>query len=327
MEIEPLKRDPKVLGIDLMGGDFSPDLLLDALSAVEFPAGVRPLFFVTKEWARSSLPCKIASCLVTPEERPLSSFKEKRGASLFLGLEALAEGEIDLFLSLGNTGSFALGAKTLVKMLPHCKKPALVALVPTAKEPAAVLDLGGHIEVKAQQLVEFAFLGAAYQKARSPSRAAPLKVGLLNIGKEPSKGTLERQKAHKILSRAENPHFTFVGNVEGREVFEGEVDVLLTDGFSGNIFLKTAEGLSHLLLSKFQKAIPEETLSALKKELFARQNPGALLAGLKRCAIKCHGHTSPPELAKAALWAGTLLESGFYPSFTHALEEIFLWKL
>lgn len=327
MEQDLLKPNAQKLkiGIDVMGSDYSPSQLLDALETVSFPPDVEPLFFATKHWLRSSLPFVEATSFIEADERPISACRTKKKSSLFLGLKALGDGEIDLFLSSGNTGAFIMGAKSYVKMLPGHKKPALLALLPTAKDPVAVLDLGGHLEVRAEQLVEFAFLGAAYQKTRIP-RKDPLKIGLLNIGKEETKGPKERQIAYQKLKALTNPHFTFIGNVEGRAIFEGEVDVLLTDGFSGNVFLKAAEGLSELLLSRFQKELPSSALSALKNQLYAKEHPGALLAGLKRCALKCHGNTPPRAFAEASLRAASLVKSNFYPSFIHTLSEIFLWK-
>ncbi len=159
------------------------------------------------------------------------------------GIRNLKERDIDAFVTAGNTGALIAAATIILPMLPEVARPALMALLPTRKGLVTVIDVGGNVSVKAPQLVQFAKMGVAFQ--RTYRNCPNPTVGLLNIGAESKKGTPEHRQAYDALSEA--PNMTFIGNVEGREVFQGRVDVLATDGFTGNVFLKTSEGVSSFI--------------------------------------------------------------------------------
>jgi glycerol-3-phosphate acyltransferase PlsX len=239
------------------------------------------------------------------DEHPLHSLRRKKNASIPVGMRLLKEGKIDAFVSSGNTGALVSSAKMILSMLPGIHRPALLALMPTKKNPVAVLDVGANIQVKAQHLVQFAHVGAAYQKARGIDHPT---VGILNIGSEALKGTSELRLAYQKLLNLKNAPFRFAGNIEGKSVFDGDVDVLVTDGFTGNIFLKTAEGIASLILDRLHAHIPASELkklniSDLQRHLHYAEYPGALLAGVRGIVIKCHGYTTPQGFANGVLGA------------------------
>lgn len=225
------------------------------------------------------------------------SLRRKKQASLCVGLRLLKEGKLDAFVSAGNTGALVSASKMILGTFPHISRPALLALMPTKKRPVAVLDVGANLQAKAAQLVQFAHLGAAYQKARG---IAVPRIGLLNIGSEASKGTSEIRLAYKELAKLP----AFAGNIEGKSVFDGEVDVLVTDGFTGNVFLKTAEGIASLILDRLHARIPLSALQDirahledLQRHLHYAEHPGALLCGVKGAVVKCHGYSTPEAFA------------------------------
>lgn len=226
--------------------------------------------------------------------------------------------KIDALVSAGNTGALVLGAKMSLSMMPGLLRPALLALMPTQKQPLAVLDVGANVQCKAVHLVQFALMGAAYQRACKNELPA---VGLLNIGSEAIKGTSELRLAYQELQRLANmpnPFFHFAGNIEGKTVFNGNVDVLITDGFTGNIFLKTAEGLASFVLDRLNKNLPQniidlmqDQLCDLKRHLHYAEYPGALLCGVQGIVIKCHGYSSPQAFASGIREAIRITAEGF----------------
>ena len=314
------------IGIDLMGSDRSPQLLFEAIqqAACELPATATLIAIATPELisslqtsfsssfsssnlaASSSAKIEFAPAeeIVTMEESPLAAIRSKKRSSLAVGISLLKKRSINAFISAGNTGALIGFARLLLPMLPGIQRPALLAVIPTITGSVAVLDVGANVSCKASQLVEFAQLGITYQRHMQniPNPSA----GLLNIGVEAGKGTVELREAYQILEQQRlEGKINFIGNVEGREVFQGKVDVLVTDGFTGNVFLKTSEGVSAFvfewlkgaLTSDSSKEIKKETeketgeiLSTLKKRFDYTEYPGAILCGVEGIVIKCHGN-------------------------------------
>jgi glycerol-3-phosphate acyltransferase PlsX len=236
-------------------------------------------------------------------ESPLLALRRKKNSSLSLGLHLLKNGQVNAFVSAGNTGALVAFSKRILKTFPGLSRPALLALMPTKKKPLAVLDVGANLQAKATQLVQFAHLGSAYQKARGIINP---KVGILNIGSEASKGTSEIQLAYKTLSKLPS----FAGNIEGKSVFDGDVDVLVTDGFTGNIFLKTAEGIASLVLDRIHTHRPSD-LDDLRRHLHYAEHPGALLTGVRGAVVKCHGYSTPEAFSNGIRGAIELASSHF----------------
>ncbi|HSX04736.1 MAG TPA: phosphate acyltransferase PlsX [Rhabdochlamydiaceae bacterium] len=324
------------IGIDLLGSDTPPEKLFHAViecfSKIELPAkfvvfGTKNLFLHIK--APPEITCIPVSEFISMEDSPLVAVRRKKNSSLCVGIEMLKKVELDAFITAGNTGALLACCKLELPMLPGIDRPALMTLIPTKKEPIAVLDVGANVSVKAEHLVQFASMGIAYQKTRGIERPT---VGLLNIGSEKKKGTPEIRKAYEHLQQQLNRTTPlsspiFIGNVEGRDVFHGEIDVLITDGFSGNIFLKTAEGLAEFILDDLQKAGAFEgslelknIISTLWNRLRYDEYPGAILCGVEGIVMKCHGRPSASSLVNSIKCAIRLSQHFFLEKIKQELR-------
>lgn len=293
-----------------MGNESDPQRLLKALGEIPelLPEEIVPIG--TKEYETPLFDYVVADEVIEMDEMPLVSLRKKKRASMLEGLRLLQKGEIQAFVSLGNTGALVSGSKMLLRAFKSILRPALITLMPTRKKPIAVLDVGANVQAKSKHLVQFATLGTLYQKARGI--LAP-KVGLLNIGTESLKGTSELQEAFYQLQK--DPKIDFVGNVEGKTVFEGNVDVLVTDGFTGNVFLKTAEGIASLILDSLGADPSHSSFQSLHYSAY----PGALLLGVQGVVIKCHGYSTETGFKNALVSAKELVEGHFLQKISNAL--------
>ncbi len=323
------------IGIDLMGSDNAPHVILHALFdlALKEESGSFVLFGTSplqKEFSllldrfsslKERLSFHLAEDTILMEENPLHAIRRKKNSSICLGMLLLKEKRINAFVSAGNTGALMTAAKMYLSLLPDIQKPALLALIPTRTKPVAVLDLGASVSCKAGLLIQFAKMGAAYQRTRGILKP---KIGLLNIGSEALKGTSEHRLAYQKLQQiGETQGFVFIGNVEAKEAFKGEMDVLVTDGFTGNIFLKTAEGIASLIIDRLQENIPEQQfddlkryLNDLQKHLHYAEYPGALLCGVNGIVVKCHGYSSPKAIMNGIKGALRLVKEDFLTLLT-----------
>ena len=319
------------IGIDLMGSDNAPDLLLSAVNSLasELPPSIELVVVGDPKYAsKTHLRFQAASEIIEMHEDPLLAIRRKRDASLCVGLRMLKEGAIDAFVSAGNTGALVSSAKVTLSTLPGILRPALLALMPTKHSTLAVLDVGANVQCKAEHLIQFALMGAAYQKARGIEKPS---IGLLNIGSESIKGTSELRLAWqqlKELSDRAPDLFQFAGNVEGKTVFDGHIDVLITDGFTGNIFLKTAEGVASLVLDRLSENLSKDLwekmrgeLSDLRRHLHYAEYPGALLCGVKGIVIKCHGYSTPKAFANAIREAVRIIQEDFLQTLQNKLVK------
>lgn len=317
---------PCHIGVDLLGSDISPNELLKAVLSFckELGPSIRLTLFGTKPlFGRLRPPSERVNFLtvkeiITMEESPLTAIRRKRDSSLCTGIRMLKEGQLQAFISAGNTGALMACAKLALPSLPHVERPALLTLLPTRLNEIAVLDVGANTTYKAKHLLQFAAMGVAYQRSRGVKIP---KVGLLNIGSEAKKGTPELQEAYnQLLSLSKKPSssFAFVGNIEGRNAFHGQLDVLVTDGFTGNVFLKTAEGIAAVILEQLESATLDGCspslkgiLSELRHRLHYAEYPGALLCGIDGIVIKCHGDASAQSLVRSITTAQRLVEHSF----------------
>jgi glycerol-3-phosphate acyltransferase PlsX len=304
------------IGVDLMGNENSPEALLAALKNMILPSGVELVAFGLPEFEKiAGIPYVATQEYIASEDPPLISLRRKKEASLSVGLRQLKAKKIDAFVSAGNTGALVSGAKMILGNLPGILRPALLARIPTKKHPLIVLDVGAVVQAKAAHLIQFSLLGAAFSQTQGIDKPT---VGLLNIGSEPLKGTSELREAYQHLKSMKNPPFSFAGNIEGKSVFEGHVDILITEGFTGNIFLKTAEGIASLILDRFGTLLPaneyqkiHSKIEDLQQNLHYAQNPGAILIGVQGIVIKCHGYSTPQGFANGIAGAADLLLKDF----------------
>ena len=294
------------IAIDILGSDSSPHTLFEGVLKASLNLDSSLIFLVLsnssviKQLSASypSLPSNIQFHEVQEEilmsDEPLSVVRHKKNSSLVKGIRLLKRKEVDAFISTGNTGAMIVSATLSLPRLKGIKRPALLASLPTQKGSVVVVDVGGNVSCKAQQLVQFAHLGAAYQRYLGGIKTP--RVGLLNIGIESKKGTSEVRQAYQMLSlQKSDKSLNFVGNLEARDIFKGDIDVLITDGFTGNVMLKTIEGFSFLILDALKDWMNKETHENLKKfkKTFNYNNyQGAILCGIEGIVVKCHGNSS-----------------------------------
>ncbi len=285
-----------------MGNDHSPEILLDAIHSISPQDGVELIPIESSDFVQMT-------------DSPVVALRKKKNASMFVGLSMLKSGQIDALVSAGNSGALVLGSKLILSTFPGISRPAFLSYVPAKKHPVAVLDLGANIQCKATHLVQFALMATAY--LQTMGKSAP-RIGLLNIGEEPLKGTSELRQAYHLLQTYANPPFKFAGNVEGKSVFDGDVDALVTDGFTGNIFLKTAEGMANLILDQIPK---EPQFTHLKQNLHYADYPGAVLLGVKGLVVKCHGYSTPKAILNAVLGTIDRVKKDFMKHFQNSLKS------
>lgn len=323
------------IGIDLMGSDSPPNLLFSAVlqAAEKFGASttlvviatktvvdqILPLAAAQQQVQRSTITFQIVADTIAMADEPLGAVRRKKGSSLVVGMRLLKKRQIDAFVSCGNTGALVASAALSLSRLPGVVRPPLLASLPTEKGAVSVLDVGGNVSCKAHHLVQFAYLGSAYHRAIK-GISVP-KVGLLNVGSESKKGTKEVRQAYELLkahcqqlAASGNVQMDFVGNVEGRDVFKGAVDVLVTDGFTGNVLLKTAEGVASLIFGSLIDICQQEgvsvdkVMSGIKKQFDYAEYPGAIVCGVDGVVVKVHGCATAKALYSSIVGASQCVE-------------------
>ena len=239
--------------------------------------------------------------LIKDEDSPLTAAKKGKDTSMWLSIESVKNMESDAIVSAGNTGALFVIAKLNVKMIEKIDKPALSALWPNKNGMNVVLDLGANIECSEKNLIDFSLMGAALHKSLFENEDP--KVALLNIGSEELKGNNVIKNTYQTLSEKKNQLFEFKGYIEGNHIMDGNVNVIVTDGFTGNVALKTAEGTANFITSELKKALNSSIIGKLssliniknlkkfKNKLDPRLYNGAILLGLDKPVIKSHGST------------------------------------
>ncbi len=259
-------------------------------------------FIPALEKVRASLEFMSISQVIEMEDEPMISIRQKKDSSLVAGLGLLKEYQVDGFVTSGNTGALIVAAILFIPLLTKIKRPALLANLPTKTGKVSIIDVGGSVRARAHHLIQFAQMGVVYQQCCLDIDCP--RVGLLNVGMESKKGTTEVRKAYDLLSGQPGMHF--VGNVEGREVFQGMADVLVTDGFAGNVLLKTAEGVYSFILEQLKQVLQtlsleqkEAVYDALRVQFDYEEYMGAIVCGIDGLVIKCHGNSSAKGMYNA----------------------------
>lgn len=315
------------IGLDLMGSDSSPRVLYQVLwdCAEEIGDDVYFVAFGCPDVLSNCPPHPriqhhLCAEFIDAHESPLQALRQKTQATVSQAVEQLRDGRLDALVSAGNTGALLAASSLGLAHLPGVERPALMAVLPTRRGRVSVLDVGGSVQCKPKRLLEHCRLGAAYQSAQL---LGSVRVGLLNIGVEAGKGTQELQHSLHALRDELNldPQIDFVGNVEGRAVFRGDVDVLVTDGFTGNIFVKAAEGMSELILGELDGKLPPEDLEGLQSRFNHVEYPGALVTGVDGLVLKCHGSAEPRAVRSALQGAIELAKSALIAHMRERLLE------
>ncbi len=308
------------LALDAMGGDHAPEMVVKGAAAIlpRFPQ-VRFLLFGDAEQIepllrkyptlRDRAELRHTADRVHSEDKPSQALRRGRNSSMRLAIDAVAKGEAQAVVSAGNTGALMAMAKFVLRTLPGIERPALASFFPTLKGETVMLDLGANVECDSRNLVQFAVMGA--NLAHSALGRHRPRVGLLNVGVEELKGNDAVRGAAELLRAVPNPPFEFVGFVEGDDITKGEVDVIVTDGFTGNVALKTAEGtaklMGTLMRAAFQRSILTKLgyllaysgLAMLKARIDPRFYNGGVMLGLNGIAVKSHGGTDEVGFAAA----------------------------
>ena len=304
------------IAIDAMGGDNSPDKTIEGISIFlkknknnnDFILNIFGDQIKIKEKIRkykiSSQSIKIThtDSVVSDEETPLTAIKNSKNTSMWNCIKSQLEGNADISLSAGNTGVLLVVSRMILKMMDKVSKPALAGLWPNKNGLNVVLDLGANIECDDKNLIDFAELGSALYKALFPNDIS--KVSLLNIGSEEIKGTEVLKNTYKKLkSLSGENNFIFKGYSEGNTIMSGESNVIVTDGFTGNIALKTAEGTAKFITDSLKKSLTKNiftkislifsyfSLKQFKNKLDPRKYNGAIFLGLNGPVVKSHGGT------------------------------------
>jgi glycerol-3-phosphate acyltransferase PlsX len=306
------------IALDAMGGDFAPQATVEGavLAARELKLGVvlvgdRPT--VERELAEHDcsgldLTVEHAAEVVTMDDAPLEAVLDKPQSSLHVCYHLLKRGDVDAVISAGNSGAMMTIGITLLGNLPGIDRPAIASMVPTAEGMALLIDAGANTEVKALNLAQFAAMGSAYMR-RLRGLAAP-KVGILSNGEEESKGSELTRTAAAMLAQCA-PHINYIGYVEGRDINHAKADVIVTDGFTGNVALKTMEGFASFLLGNLRDIyansmrgrlsylLIRKQLRAMRQRFDPSEYGGAPLLGVGGRAIIAHGSSDPRAIRNA----------------------------
>jgi glycerol-3-phosphate acyltransferase PlsX len=331
---------PRTIALDAMGGDHGPEVVVPgaAISLERHPALSFILFGDETRIAQALAvhPALAARSrivhttqVVAMHEKPSQALRRGKGSSMWLALEAVQKGEAHAAISAGNTGALMAMAKLILRPMKGIERPAIAALWPTITAECIVLDVGANIGATARQLSDFALMGAAM--ARALFHVERPTAGLLNVGVEEIKGAEEVKDAHALLKQVELP-LDYRGFIEGDEIGQGKVDVVVVEGFAGNIALKTAEGTARQIGQYLKDAMMRTWLSrlgallarggfrVLKEKMDPRRVNGGTFLGLNGIAVKSHGGTDALGFAAAVDLGYEMAESGLLERLAADLE-------
>lgn len=332
----------QTIALDAMGGDFGPEVIVPgAAAALGKIEGAKFLFFGDEAKIAPLLDkhaaLKNVSRIVHTDkkiagsDKPSTAIRNSKDTSMRLAIESVRDGQADSVVSAGNTGALMALSKMILKTLPGIERPAIASIFPTMVRPTVMLDLGANLECDANVLVQFAVLGAVYAHVVMNIEAPS--VGLLNVGTEDMKGHEEVRGAAAVLS-AIKFHGKYHGFIEGNDITKGTVDVVVTDGFTGNVALKTAEGVGKLS-SKFLKEafkssplamlgylLASRAMNRVKRRMDPARYNGGMFLGLNGVAVKSHGGSDVVGTENAILVAANLVSNGFNKRVAEEMAKV-----
>jgi len=331
----------KTIILDAMGSDSRPNSeILGALSALKEIKDITILLVGNEKkirlklegfpFDRKRLQIIHAEQDVQMSESPVKAMKEKKESSMAVGLALLKSGKGDAFISAGNTGAVMAHSLMLIGRIPGIQRPTIATTIPTLYGETLLVDSGANADCKAAQLAQFAVMGDIYAKLVL-DRKAP-KIGLLSNGEEPEKGNELTKKAHTLIKKAS--FLNFVGNVEGRDILTGEVDIVVCDGFTGNIVLKTVESLFKFLYRVFKQEISRSilakigilflipTLKKLMKKMDYAEYGTAPLLGIRKPIMVCHGSSNQKAIKNAITFTYKYLQKDFNKALSREIDKL-----
>ena len=332
----PQEADPVVITLDAEGGDNAPhEIVAGALLAASPKLKIllvgRPKILESHIRGANASYVEIvpSASVVSSYQEPASAVRNMQDSSIVVGARTVAEGRSQGFVSAGSTGAMLAASVLVMKRAKGIHRPAILTTIPAMHGPLVFLDAGANADCRAEHLLEFAVLGAAYVRAVL-GNAEP-RVGLLNIGEEDSKGNEVAIAAHQLLRKS---GLNFVGNIEGRDLLLQKADVVVTDGFTGNVTLKVLEGSAGVMFTLLREAINNGTtakagalmlrssLREVRNNLDPEAYGGAYLLGVRGLSVICHGNSSRHAIANALRFSRTALVRGVLQTIDREVELI-----
>lgn len=331
---------PPCISLDAMGGDHAPDIVVQgadrALAAhpdislvfVGDERRIRPLLAKSRHLQNAEIIHTDEA--VAPEAKPSQALRAGKQTSMWKAIELVADGNADAVVSAGNTGALMAMSKLQLRMIEGVTRPAIAGFFPNSQGQSCVLDLGANIECDAENLIQFAIMGSAFYRDIHGGQAPS--VGLLNVGEEDQKGFAYLREAAAVLG-SDSLKLNYYGFVEGSDIAAGTVDVVVTDGFTGNVALKTAEGVADLvqtglrnafsgsMFTKLGFALARSGLRGFRQKLDPRRYNGAVFLGLNGISVKSHGGTDAIGYANAIGVSVHMLQQGFIPEVKEAIRN------
>lgn len=325
--------------IDAMGGDNAPLEIVKGALRAKKELSVDITLVGREEEIRGCMSeeeardCMIVDAreIVSMEDDPSTATRRKKDSSMAVALEMLRDGKGDAVVSAGSTGALLTGATLTVKRIRGIRRAALAPILPAGEHGVMLIDCGANVECTAEYLLQFAYMGSYYAK-KMMGCSSP-RVGLLNVGTEDTKGGELQRNSFALLKEAhEQGRINFIGNVEGTGVFNGSADVIVTDGFTGNVLLKTTEGVIRYMMgalkgvfykntkNKLAAAALKGDLTEMKRSLDVNEVGGTALIGISKPVIKAHGSSNAASLFSAIRQAKAFVESGIISDITENIE-------
>ncbi|MBK9975705.1 MAG: phosphate acyltransferase PlsX [Planctomycetes bacterium] len=327
------------IAIDAMGGDFGPGVVVRGTYRVAAENKTWVLILVgdeavvAKELAACGPALPNIAVVHAPEaigmdEHPVEALKAKRNSSLVIGVGMVHQQKADAIISAGNTGALVAGATLMLRNLPGVRRAGIATSLPSIKGRVVIMDVGANVQAKPQHLVQYGTMGEIFYRNVLAAPDQEVKVGLLSVGGEEGKGNALVRETHTLLTQSP---VDFIGNVEGHEIFEGRVEVVVCDGLVGNIVLKTAEGLSDILMKMFVSNAARTDLTkdprfeaawkSFSNEIDWREVGGAALLGVNGVVVISHGRSDERAIASAIRIAAGCTESRINDKIVAALSK------
>lgn len=274
-----------------------------------------------------------ANEIITMEDDPSTAVRRKKDSSMAVALNMLANGEGDALVSAGSTGALLTGATLIVKRIKGIRRAAMAPVLPAGEHGVMLIDCGANVECNSEYLVQFAYMGSYYAKKIMGCEYP--RIGLLNVGTEDTKGGELQHEVFQLLKEANDcGRINFIGNIEGTTVFSGDVDVVVTDGFTGNVLLKTTEGVIKFMMkslkgvfyknvfNKIAAAVLKKDLSAMKKSMDVNEVGGTAIIGISKPVIKAHGSSNEKAIVAAIRQAINYTNSNIIEDINNNIEYI-----
>ena len=327
--------------VDAMGGDHAPQEIVKGAVRAQRELGVALVLVGKKEIIEDLLRQEQADLngirvvdardVVTMEDDPSTATRRKKDSSMAVALNLLRDGEGDAMVSAGSTGALLTGATLTVKRIKGIRRAALAPVLPAGEHGVMLIDCGANVECTAEYLLQFAYMGSYYAKKIMGCKDP--RIGLLNVGTEDTKGGELQHQAFALLKQAhEEGRIHFAGNVEGTGVFDGSVDVVVTDGFTGNVLLKGTEGVIKYMMkalkgvfykstvNKLAAGVLKKDLTEMKKSMDVNEVGGTALVGISKPVIKAHGSSNAASFFAAIRQAVAFANSGIIEDITEHIE-------